>query len=325
MQVIDLKRCAGLEAAVRGLFLVWLVWTLGACGLISRERVLFDQQGIQIGTESDPSVRRSQKPVSNSHPAQVSPAEIRTLLASLLVSGWSGTLVGIIENPRPIPVFSEIELQRISGPVAAALQQAGPDERVFFSLPNPRATYSAERTAGALFLRGRYLHIVLTDHSAFTRADTAGGEEKDMRDTKGMKLWLAGPAMYATVSDVEEPRWAPFEKVHLSINVKEVLALRGKEAKPAVSTAEAGPPSQAKSAAASADEGVALMQPSGSVEELRLQIRELTTSNLELRDRLADQHNQMQQLKDDLTRLQRELEKSRAKAQPSRKTPPSEQ
>ena len=85
----------------------------------------------------------------------------------------------------------------ISGQLVTAFRQATPSERVFFSLPKPGVAYSDDRTAGSLFLRGRYLHVVLQDHSSFIQADTGGGETKDIRDTKGMKLWVAGPAQAA--------------------------------------------------------------------------------------------------------------------------------
>jgi hypothetical protein len=56
------------------------------------------------------------------------------------------------------------------------------------------------------------------------QADTGGDNLKDIRDTKGLRLWIAKPAVEAMVLDVELPRWAPFETAHISLNVKEVLA-----------------------------------------------------------------------------------------------------
>ncbi len=51
---------------------------------------------------------------------------------------------------------------------------------------------------------------------------------------------------------------------------------------------------------------------SDSEEDLRLQIRELTRSNLELRARLEEQSRQMAALKKELARIQEELEKAKS-------------
>lgn len=293
---------------------------LSACAGLTGERLVYDQQGIQVGIQSDPSVSRSTPPARNSHPATLSPDEMHLMLGSLQVSGWSGTLVGLIESPRPIPLFKEGELSEISSPLAMALRQTNAEERVFFSLPNREAPYSDDRTTGALFVRGAYLHVVVTDHAAFTRADTGGGDEKDLRDTKGMKLWVASPAKAAVVPASEEPRWAPFETVHVSMSVNDVLALRTvigpARAGRVLSRPQAAPPSQEIPRT-----GLAAGAVPDSPEDLRLQIRELTSSNLELRTRLDEQTKQMKELKDELVRLQRELEKPKPKAQTPRKSP----
>ena len=307
----------------RSLCLVLLMYLTSACSLLTGGKVLFDQQDSQVGVQTDPTVHRGPAPTENNHPAQLTTEEVRVLLGSLMVSGWSGTLVGILERPRPIPVFTELELNRIASPVAAAFQQATPSERVFFSLPKSQTTYSEERTTGALFLRGRYLHVVLTDHSAFTRADTAGGEVKDLRDTKGMKLWVTAPATAATVPDAEEPRWAHFETVHVSLNAKEVIAARNRPASPSadVSPSISLHPSEAVGAGAKSN-GPADTT-GNQTDELRLQVRELTTSNLELRNRLDTQLKQMQALQDQLTKLQQDLDSARAKSKtPRRSTTP---
>lgn len=291
-----------------------------ACSLWSGGTLLYNQQDSQVGLQPDPTISRGSSPTENQQPAQMTTEEIRVLLSSLMVSGWSGTLVGILEQPRPVPVFTDTELNRIAEPIVRAFQQAGPTERVFFSLPKSQTKYSEERTAGALFLRGRYLHVVLTDHSAFTAADTAGGEVKDLRDTKGMKLWAAAPATAATVPDAEEPRWAHFETVHLSLNVKDVIALRHRpaapspEASPSISIPTAG------SAGIGANNGGATGAAGNQADDLRLQIRELTTSNLELRNRLDSQRQQMQVLQDQLFKLQQDLDSARPKSKTPRKS-----
>ncbi|HSA60825.1 MAG TPA: hypothetical protein VLE03_01175 [Nitrospiraceae bacterium] len=269
----------------------WLLIALGlsACASLTGERIIYDQQGIRISIESDRSVNRSTPPAPNSHPAAMSPDDVRVLLSALRISGWSGTILGMISNPQPILLFRKEDLDVIATPLALALQQAGPHERVRFSLPDPEASYSGDRTTGALFVRGPHLHVVVTDHAAFTRADTGGGDaDRDLRDTKGMKLWVAGPARAASLPPNEEPHWVPFETVYVSMNINEVLALS--------------------------------KAPSHQDETLR-QIQELNKSNQELRSRLTEQSKQLQEMKDELVRLQQELDHTKAKRPPTRKTP----
>ena len=74
--------------------------------------------------------------------------------------------MGVFVAPPPLPLLTPEELQTYSGPLTEALKAAGPTERVFFSFPKPGGRYSEDRTAGALFVRGRYLHLVVTDHSS---------------------------------------------------------------------------------------------------------------------------------------------------------------
>ena len=277
-------------------------------------RVLYDQQGIRIGVEADPTVSRSLHSVSNSHPAELTAEEIQSLLQVIQVSGWSGTIAGILGTPRPVSLFKTSELANIAPHLAKALHEVKPTERVYFSLPKPDVAYSEDRTAGSFFLRGRYLHVVVNDHSAFIQADTAGGDLKDLRDTKGMALWVTSPAQAATVPDADEPRWAPFETVHISLNVKEVIAQQTKTPAVRVSREDVAPPSAFSSSPPKSQTGA-------SPADLQLQIRELTTSNQELRGRLDEQNKRMQILMDDMEQVRRELDKAKSKTPLPRKAP----
>jgi hypothetical protein len=278
---------------------------LPACQIFGHERLIYNEHGVQIGIQTDPSVQRSSPPAPNTHPASLSPQELLIMLGSVRVSGWSGTVLGWFEAPRPIPLFDDADLRVIVQPVAEAFKQAGPTQRVFFSLPNPKSAYG-DATAGSLFMRHSYLHVVVTDHKAFARADTAGGDDKDVRDTKGMKLWVAAPYQPAVVSQSNEPEWAPFETVHISLNAKDMSARARNGAGGAVTT------------------GITQAPQAGteSPQDLKLQIRELTQSNLDLRDRLNEQTRQVHDLKDELARLRQELDRSKPKS-PATKKPAS--
>ena len=106
-------------------------------------------------------------PVKNRHPTDLTPRDIRSLIGSLEVSGWSGIVVGLFSNPQPKPLFTEAEILLLAEPLGAAFKQATPRERVFFSIENPNATYDTDRTSGSFFFRDDYFHVILTDTLRF--------------------------------------------------------------------------------------------------------------------------------------------------------------
>ena len=295
---------------------------LTACGATFQQRVLYQTSGIQVGLMTDLSTNgHASSPVRNRHPADLTQEEVRSLVGLLEVSGWSGTLIGLFSTPQPRPVFTEAELAALAEPLATAFHKATPRERVFFAIKNPTAPYETDRTAGSLFFRHDYLHVVLTDHYAFLQADPGGGEMRDPRDTKGMKLWVVGTARAASVPDEKEPHWNAFEKVHISLKPAEVLAgqrvpqAATGSSRTQVALPAAGQPAlKADTAATNATE---------SVNDLRLQIRELTNANLDLRSQLKEQSGTIEKLKSDFEGLRKEKKpgpsKPSSEPKPSRK------
>jgi hypothetical protein len=283
---------------------------MSSCGLMPNHRVTYDQHDAQIGVEDDPTISVKQTDVRNAHPAQLTVEQVQSLLATIQFTGWSGTVIGIFVSPTPSSLLSQEELQKYSTPMTDALKEAGPTERVFFSFPKPGVTYSEDRTTGALFLRGRYLHLVLTDHSSILRADTGGDNIRVgfERDTKALKLWVAKPAEAATVPDAEEPEWAAVEKTRISVNYGQTLALL--KAVPSNREGRAN----LKSAPPSGNAGP-------SKQDVQEQVRELTNSNRELRERLDDQTKNTKELSEQVDRLRRELDQNKAGKPPARKPP----
>jgi FtsZ-binding cell division protein ZapB len=293
---------------------------LTACGTISQQRLLYQASGIQVGIMTDISTdEQAVPPVRNGHPANLTPQEIRTLLGSLEVSGWSGTLVGLISAPQPKPVFTWAELSELAEPLAAAFHEATPSQRVFFSIQNPAAPYDSDRTSGSLFFRDDYLHVALTDHYSFLQADPGGGEKRDPRDVKGMKLWVAGPAQAAKVSKEKQPHWNAFEKVHISLNPLEILAGQ-KAPPPAIGSVR--PQVTQPLAGSSVEQGdIAATHATESVNALRLQIGELKNANIDLRSQLKEQSDTLENLQADFKRLRNE--KNTGASNPSLKLKPS--
>lgn len=283
-----------------------MIGLLGCIGLRS-ERVLYHEHGIRIGLQPDLTISRT----PNRHPAQLTGEQVHRLLSLVRVTGYSGTIAGLVAAPKPIPVFGEEELEMIATPIAEAFAHAGPQERVFFSLPNFKARYERDRTEGALFFRGPYLFMLLTDHSAFIRTDTGGSDDdRDPRDTKGMRLWVTRPARAASITPEEMPKWGPFEKVSIAFNADEALTALS-SSPPRATVPRTGPTRSA------ADQHA----PAETLEDLRLQVRELTSANQDLRKKLADQAEEMNALKEELNRIRQELGTAPAGPMPNRNAP----
>ena len=311
---VDLAHSGSTGAGL--LFGLSCLLVLTACGATSQQRVLYESAGIQVGIMTDLSTNEhASPPVKNRHPSDFTTQEIRSLVGSLEVSGWSGAITGLFTDALPRPVFTEAEIVLLAEPLAAAFHQATPRERVFFAIQNPNASYDTDRTSGSLFFRDDYLHVILIDHYAFLKADPGGGETRDPRDTKNMKLWVVRPAQVATVSDEKEPHWDAFEKVHISLKPAEVLAaLRVPPTAPSSSRRQIAVPA-AGQPAVKADTSVPNV--TESVNDLRLQIRELTSANLDLRSQLKQQSDTMEKLKAELEQLRNEIKTGNSK-------PPSE-
>lgn len=300
---------ASMRSLAHALFgAVLMIGLIGCIGLRS-ERVLYHEHGIRIGLQADRSIART----PNSHPKDLTGEQVNRLLSLVRVTGYSGTIAGLVAVPKPIPVFSEEELELITSPIAEAFAQAGPQERVFFSLPNLKARYERDRTEGALFFRGPYLFLLLTDHSTFIRTDTGGSDDdRDPRDTKGMRLWVARPARVASIPSEEMPKWGPFEKVSIAFNADEALSALAALSSPPRATVPGTDPTRPS------PEKSASME---MLEDLRLKIRELTSANQDLRKRLAEQAEEMKSLKEELNRVRREFDTAPPRAIPRRNAP----
>ncbi len=295
---------------------------LTACGGFVQQRVLYQASGMQVGLMTDVSTTdQAPSPVRNRHPADLTPQDLRALLGSLEVSGWSGTMIGVFSTPHPKPVFTEAELAALADPLVAAFHQATPRERVFFSLQNPTAPYETDRTSGSLFFRDDYLYVVLTDHYALLQTDPGGGEKRDPRDTKGMTLSVVGPALAATVPKAKQPHWTAFEKVHIALIPGDVLAA---QRAPQVAPSAARPPVVRPAAGPLAlNVETTATNTTESMNDLRLQLRELTNANLDLRAQLKEQSGTIEKLQAEFEGLRQEKKPGTSKPssgpKPSRK------
>lgn len=306
-----------LRALVGALLLI----DFSGCVALRQPRVLYNEGGIQVGLEPDRSLGDTSRARANSHPVPFTSEQMRQLLGALQVSGYSGTLVGLVMDPPSRPVFSPEEIDLIATPIANAFREASPRDRIFFSIPNLHAPYHRERTEGEFFVRIPYFFVLLKDHSAFTRTDTGGGDdERDPRDHKGMRLSVAAPVRASTPPTEDSPNWGPYEEVHLAINLQQAEAalaaarhIQGNTAaRPTLQIPQPQSPAQVPESSrpsASAE----------SIDDLHLQVRELTNANQDLRKKLSEQTAEIEALKETLAGIQHDLNQSKTKADPRRK------
>jgi hypothetical protein len=297
---------------------------LSGCAAPLNQHLVYEAKGAVVGLETDHTTDvLATPPVVNDHPASLPAENVRTVLGSLEVSGWSGIVVGIFETPRPKPVFSQTELTALAEPFAKAFRQASPRERLFFSLQNPAARYETDRTAGSMFLRDGYLHLILTDHYGFLKADTGGAEQRDPRDMKGMKLWVTRPAQPASVPEDKEPRWGPLEKIHISVNVQDVLVAFGPNRSSGKTEAAAAPPATTQTM----PPAVRQTAPAASMptEHLEQQIQDLDYANQRLRTQLEQQTSELDKLKDELRKLRDDVKSQKASKPPADRKPARKQ
>src|SRR6058998_981643 len=145
----------GIAASTLLLGLYWLLW-LTAC---AEQRLLYDASGIQVGIVTDLSVDMdAAPPVINRHPVTYTPQEIRSIIGSLQVSGWSGMFLDSFQTPQPKPVFTEAELTALAEPLAAAFHAATLRDRVFFILRiRSHAMRQTERPGAYFFEMTTYM------------------------------------------------------------------------------------------------------------------------------------------------------------------------
>lgn len=93
---------------------------------------------------------------ANSHPYRISTAALKQLLAGIQMED------SVLS--APVPVFTQRELDEVAPPLAAALEQAGPNEDVTFATGAPRGFFGAysrkAHTTGRVFAQDSKLNIV---------------------------------------------------------------------------------------------------------------------------------------------------------------------
>lgn len=94
------------------------------------------------------------------HPAQLSEADLTAVLSRVQVQERAGLLE---RKPFPQPLFSPNEVRRMMPSLQKTLQTAKPTEWAVFYSTLPGGA-GQEVTSGGMFVKGRYLHVVVANH-----------------------------------------------------------------------------------------------------------------------------------------------------------------
>ena len=101
----------------------------------------------------------SQSAFQASHPATVSASVVSRLLSGLSISGLDRPGTGLTQERYPL--FSQEETEFFTPLIIRALSQAGPDQRVRFTLRDDGLT-----TQGTVYLHGKTLRVGLSHYRA---------------------------------------------------------------------------------------------------------------------------------------------------------------
>jgi hypothetical protein len=148
---------------------VWFVWPLlvliplmvvaGCAGTPEpAPKIIYESGRNQVRLVKD------SESTSNTHPANLSPAEIGALLRS--VRSWERRNIihrlfsGEADKTR---AFRNEEITLLAHPLSKALAQAAPDERVYFHLSHATEQGEEESTTGWLSIRNGSLYLSLSE------------------------------------------------------------------------------------------------------------------------------------------------------------------
>ncbi len=138
--------------------LVGLALVAGCAGGPTTPPKIIYQSGLsEVRVEQDPDS------MTNSHPANLTATEVGTLLRG--VRAWERRnfihrlFVGEADRTR---AFRNEEITVLASPMAKALAQTGPAERVYFHLSHATDQGDEETTTGWTAIRGSILHLTLT-------------------------------------------------------------------------------------------------------------------------------------------------------------------
>ncbi len=153
----------------------WQAWTKSVptwavvaawVGLIGCARLPYTTQVVHEDPRVKVFIQQEVEPAMYTHPVRLSPQALKTILAGFSVrEKTSLPLRWFAEEKPPQPLFHEDEVRVLAPHLAAALEQAGPTQRVAFQvfMPGFNPAVARATTAGWIAVRDPYWHLTI-DH-----------------------------------------------------------------------------------------------------------------------------------------------------------------
>jgi hypothetical protein len=134
------------------------------------------------------------------HPAQIPPARLRELLASVAVQRQTG-LLSVIFADKPFRAFSDAELDLLSAQFAKALAEATPEEEAVFYLNAPESNERFRITSGGVYVRQGNLVVILANyHYTVLWSDVGGARSSiSISSSRDNPLYVYPEGMYQLV------------------------------------------------------------------------------------------------------------------------------
>jgi hypothetical protein len=127
-------------------------------------RLPYTVQTVHESQRAVVTIQREVKPAGYTHPVQISPRDLSTMLAAFSFREKQRLpLRWFAEEVPPKKIFRQDELDALVPFLAEALQKAGPEERVHFLLlaPGMNPAYEHDATGGWIAVRDPYFHFTL--------------------------------------------------------------------------------------------------------------------------------------------------------------------
>ncbi len=144
----------------------WMVCALGVVVLLSAgcitaspTRVLYQDNATAISLQLD-----SKAGKGHSHPAKVSPDELRHILAGVRIQPRSSFVPSILTGEASlVAAFSKDEQTFLARHLSQALAEAKPEELVTFYRRVSTSTVGLAITSGGLFVHDQHLYVILAN------------------------------------------------------------------------------------------------------------------------------------------------------------------
>jgi hypothetical protein len=299
--------------------------SLSAC--VTGTAPLYQDSSLVIRLESNPAGKTASQEVD---PRAFSEEQITAVLRGLSVRKKEGLFQYVVGGRQAEPVFPEEQIAILKTELLKALRQAGPDERVAFQLWTTSPKGIRDETTGAMYLRGRLLHVVVSKFRQSARVSYEGAEGGSGKDFE----LLFEPADAVIDAQGFATRWLGSYRPEVVINLQR-LAPEADLAKPPPSTVLTEPrtpsPTEASVARPSDERTPAPRRTQDdrlTLEQLQRQIDELTRANQQLKNASTATQEEVSQLRQELAETKQaladkvlELNRLKSKSKPKAATP----